>query len=521
MAIITAKAVTGNFSVGTNWVGDVAPTTGDTVVIPSGATITVAADTPVLGSNASAVGHGVTVQSGGTLLVGATLNANGYDRVSNRAVQVEAGGIIQRGTGGKIVVTPVSTWQTIINNDGDFIWDGGEIESGEPWTFAEVGQTLSVYAPSRHSVLAGVGSVFMVPIGTTANTSVFVSQGPVSSAAGTAVGTPTDNSFSITSQSRPTHGITTQVASFEALSALGDYYVDCPNSMLYYVSDDNRTTFTYTCKTHKWHGFGIQSARNGDSKFKVENTTFRRLGGNFGSHNSETVNASERAIFMDRRTNGVVNAAREGYVRNCTFEYCIAPLQAYNSTNTESNPLDLSGNTYKYVPFVQGNMGSTIFPGYSSHIKCDDSTFDMIAKIASWWGRGVVGATMRRLTGKACCDSILGNGAVGSIAEDCVLMDTGALADAGGFQYRGNTASGPNIYRRNKLTHGHRCGRIGSYMTIENNEFVQFQHHGFVKPAVNGFFTNIKIKANITRDVVKSGRYGRRLDAWIQLHAMD
>jgi hypothetical protein len=504
MAVKTSTQ-TGVFSDGATW-GGTAPVAGDTVVIANTHVVTINVATPVLGSNASAVGHGVTVASGGKLVVGATLNADGFNTTTNRAVQVDAGGTLERASGGNIVVTPASSWQTVINNDGDFLWNGGTIESGEPWTFVERGRTVTNYVPAKIKQLPGVGFVWVMPIDTTSVT--FNAAGPLSNAAGTSVGTAEDNSFVVTATTNPVGWCTQRRSSFDTLVSLGDYYVDCPNSVVYYVSDSNRITGTYTCKTHKWHGFGIQSARSGDSKFLVQNATFRRMGGNFGSHDSESINTSQRAVFMDRRVNGAVTAAREGYVRSCTFEYCVAPLQAYNSTNTQANPLDLSGNTYKYIPVVQGNMNGTVFLGYASHVKCDDSIFDMLAKIGSWWGRGAIGVTMRRLTGMACCDSILGTSATGSIVEDCNMTDTGSMQDAGGFQVRGNAANGPNIYRRNKLTYGNRCGRVGSFMTIEDNEFVQFQHHGFVAPASAGFFTGIKIKNNIIRDVVKTGDMG-------------
>ncbi len=508
MAVITSQA-TGIFADGSTWVGGVAPTTGDTVVIANGHTVTVAADTPVLGSNASAVGHGVTVQSGGILLVGATLNANGYDTTSNRAVQVDAGGTMQRGTGGNIVVTPVSAWQTIINNDGDFIWDGGTIESGEPWTFVERGQTLVSIAPPKIAAYEDA-LIWMVPLGGTGATNS-TTAGPVSNAAGTAVGTPLDNSFVVTSvvggSLTPSLVFQNAVSSFDALASTGDYYVDCKNGVVYYYDTEskNRLSITYTVKTHQWLGFGFHSARNGPSKCLIDGATFRRMGGPWPNRDSEF---TQQAVYYRYRHNPVVTPANAGYLRNCTFEYCTT-IQVYTTTNTVDNKFDLTGNSHIGAPRLGGvwGKGCMLF-GFASHVDTTGTFFDCVQMPMNNATRGITGLIANSYTGRCCVGGVFAAGVVGSYTENCVLDDTGSWQDAGGFQVSGTAAGGPNVYRGNKLRFGNRCGRIGSYMVVEDNEFVQHQHHGFVAPGGNGFYTGIKIKNNIIRDVRPTGDMG-------------
>lgn len=506
MGAITAKAVTGNWSVGTNWVGDVAPTAGDTVVIPSGAVITVDSATPVLGSNAAAVGYGVHIQSGGTLLVAATLNVDGYDTSSNKAVYVAPGGKLQRATGGNLVVTPASTWQTVVLNEGDFVWDGGTIESGEPWTFVERGQSLpSSYVPAGKKLISSSARISMIPLGVSgsATSGSLVGSGPVSNAAGTAVGTPLDNSFSVVSvtggTNTPYNILQTEVESFDDLDSTGDYFVDCNNAVLYYYVDEakSRIQCVYTVKTHQWNGFGVQSTKNAASRFLLQNATLRRLGGNFGVHNGEY---TEQSVFLNYRKNGTVDSTREAYVRDCTFEYCIVPLAVYNSTNTEENPIDCTGNTIKYTPITSGNYGAYAFyVGYAVYADMSDTVFDMVQRIMGCM-RASSGVKINDCTGSACCNGILPfSNITGCDAIGNVLEDTGTWMDAGGFQARG-TAAAPNRYMNNAMRYGNRAGRIGSNMTITGNEFSQFFHHGLIGPASNGYFQNIRIKNNVLRE---------------------
>lgn len=72
-AIITSKAVTGNLSTGANWVGEVAPVDGDSIVIVDGAAITLD-QSITLGDGTNSV----TVNAGGSLVQGvSTLTLNG------------------------------------------------------------------------------------------------------------------------------------------------------------------------------------------------------------------------------------------------------------------------------------------------------------------------------------------------------------------------------------------------------------------------------------------------------------
>lgn len=492
MAVITSAA-TGDFNAGTTWVGGAPPAEGDTVVIANTHTVTITEDTPVLGSNTVGVGHGVTVQAGGVLLVGATLNTNGFNTSTNKAGYIAPGGRLERISGGNITVTPATDWQTTILNEGDFFWDGGTIKSGEPWNFVERGTTLT----NAVGVFREKNATYEICL-------FYLGGGCISNAAETGIGTPLDNSFVVTANpggaSAPYNAFQQKVASYEALLNVGDYYVDCDLGIIYYWINENgsRLFLSYTVKTHRWKGWGLQSTRNGDSRFRLDNATIRMLGGAWSSR-TETVG---QAVFMDRRTNPVVNPAREGRVRNCTFEYCTVPLEIYNSTNTSTNPIDCTGNTYNYCHSSSGNFGGIIHLGYFAHGDFSDSKY----KVISGWGSGLraaKGTISRRCTGAFSAGApIMGTG---GIVEDCDFEGYGTLGDTGGLEGAGNATDGPNIYRRNKFRYGNRCGRILAYMIVEDNEFSQYSHHGFVGPARHGFFTGIKIKRNIIRQLKNTG----------------
>ena len=72
-ALKVSNPVTGNYNVGTSWVGGVAPTTTDTVQIVNGANITTTSSTSV-GS--------ITVDNGGILTVSSTLTCNSSNNPS-------------------------------------------------------------------------------------------------------------------------------------------------------------------------------------------------------------------------------------------------------------------------------------------------------------------------------------------------------------------------------------------------------------------------------------------------------
>lgn len=509
MAAITAKAVTGNFSVATNWVGDVAPAAGDTVIIPSGATITVDAETPVLGSNAAAVGYGVHVQSGGILLVGATLNANGYDTGSNKAIYVAPGGTLQRSTGGNIVVTPVSSWQTIILNEGDFLWNGGEIKSGEPWTFASRGMTLTgATAPVFKKT--PFGTIRIIPIGN-ATTGSLTGSGPVSNASESAVGTALDNSFEVVSVTggtyTPANILQSKVSDIDELLDTGDYYVDCNNGALYYLDTEDKAqiTCTYTVKTHRFFGFGIASTRNGDSRFLLENAVLERMGGNFGPHNTLY---GEQAVLLRYRTSVGINPAREGRVNGCTFRYCLTSITAANFTCTQSNPLDLTGNTILYEPMHGGNYYGCFHFQYAAWADISGTHYDTLQSTCGRTSFGLDGLIMRNCTGRAKSEGLLPiTGCTNGIAEDNIMESIGGLGDGGGFEGAGSSAA-PNAFRRNKISYGCRMGRIRGGMIVEDNELIHYEHHGFIGPSSNGYFSGIKIKRNVARGHYKKGMSG-------------
>ena len=77
-ATITSTGSGGNWSLGTSWVGGVAPVSTDDVIIVNGATINVASSSACLS---------ITINSGGTLVLGALqnldVNANcGVEQIS-------------------------------------------------------------------------------------------------------------------------------------------------------------------------------------------------------------------------------------------------------------------------------------------------------------------------------------------------------------------------------------------------------------------------------------------------------
>lgn len=503
-AISTNGTGGGNSNSTSTYAGGVIPGDGDTLTVVAGDTLTGAADL-TLGDNVSAVGNALTVNGTVDGFAGYTLTLMGTGTTANRAMYIAAGGLFAPADGATIEVDLASDGQTRINNQGDMILGACTVQAKAAYDVSSAGQTLSSASMATVYRAGGSGSMSVFPIGeTTIRGAICVCVSPVSNAAGTGIGSFGDSSFSVVSVTTPSDALTTAVASLEACTSPGDYYVDHDNGLVWFYSnlDAGLLTCEYTANKARRRGFTIQSDRNGDSRFIAVGTTFNRLGSNFGKHNTEYI---ESGIYISNKVNGAVNSAREGKITGCTFNHCLVPLQVYGSTNTEANPLDLTGNTYNYGLRTRGNFSGTILLGYSHYIDISDSKFNQAESIQTCIrASGYVIAD--RLTGWCNVNSVLANVA-GSYVRDCVLHGFGKLFDPGGFQTPGNDEN-PNTYTGNTIYHNSRAGRIGSNMVVTDNLFIQNTHHGFVAPSGDGYYHDIDIERNRIVDCFSTGDMG-------------
>ena len=498
-AAAITSAQSGNWSDTTTWVGGVKPGANDTAIIATGHTVVVDENTTV-GSNAGAVGHAITIQATNASIYGAltvnagvTLTLRGYDLTTNTCMAVNQYGKFEPASSSTVLIDLATDNGSAIINNGRITADG--VTFGIPvgninWSNASGNQVISNRNPGLFDYTLNIYGLKIFKGAT-------VDPGPIANAAGTGLGAFGDSSFVVVSS---TNGPVSEVGSYAAIVNTGDYYIDYPKGVLYYKSTGN-LSITFNYKHASWFGGGIQSQANtAGSSISITNSIFNW----FGSYGTQTNEYNGGTIIA--RYKSTIDSDRAIVVNNNTFNYCSRAIQAHTITTDATHYLTFTGNIFNYVRNSISNFDGIFNIGYTSYYDINANIFNSFSQIFCTTGRSSsnVNGYVRNNTGLIQFWKLLNSAVYPSYFEYNTLTSFGGMMvsaaggflDAGGFEFEGS-ATGSMHYRFNTITAGHRVGRIGNYMVIQDNKFDLFDHHGIVHRSGDGFITGYILSGNI------------------------
>lgn len=496
----------GVLSEGATWVGGTSPVDGDTIVVATGHTLTI--DTSIsLGSKAGAGGHAITIQATsaavfGKVVVnnGVVLNLQGFDRTANSCMIINQHAKFEPATGSTISIDLAADNGSAILNNGHITADSVTFTipaANINWNNSPVNTVVTGITPIAYDF---TNSIYIIKI----RTAALLDPGPISNAAGNGLGAIGDTSFSVVSQ---TNGPTTEVASYSAISANGDYYIDYPKGVLYYKRATGNLSVTYGFKYATWLSGGIISIANTvGSSLKITNSTFN----NWGSHTVQSNEYSGGAIIGQYKYPESLLTDRRFTVTGNTFNYCSRPVQAHNCTTDTSNYLVISGNTFNHCRYPIHFYDAIFNIGNTSNVDIKNNVLNSFSKLFVATGRGTsTNCYVRNNTGRITMENLIPQASgVAIIAptyfEDNTLSSFGGIVDEGGFMVAGTTV-GSSYYRRNTISNVHRAGRIGSYMVIQDNKVSKSYHHGFVHQSGAAYLTGYVLSGNVVSDSNRAG----------------
>lgn len=468
-------AQTGLYSLGSTWIGGVKPAPGDTIIVASGHTLTIDEDCS-LGSNAAAVGHAITVNGTLTHAAGVTITLAGYDTGSNTAMYIAEGGRYLP-TGGTVLVDCATDYQTYIRSEGDI----------EP-----SGVTFSIPTARKNWNNAGSASWSSFRAALYGYNTCIMDLGKrwLSNAAGDGIGTASDSSVTVTGGAF----LTNQVASVDALASSGDYYVDHRLGLIYFMHDTEWTpvfvTGSVTYKHLTFNGFGIYSPSSGDRAI-FDNCIFECMGrsASLGGYDPD-----DSAIFMDYKVNPLQNPASGGAVTNCTFRYCDRSIILWdsNTSSKSANRFKITGNTFSGVNMM-------FYCNYTSSVEFANNTIHTLGALLNGdrlnpvYGQSVGDWYYHHNIGHCYPTLPLSSGVT---ASDNDITGFGGLQDTVAIDTPGSSTSNRVTVSNNIFRYGLRVARIGSYLDIKDNLFVNFFHHGIVFRSGHSYVTDVEISGN-------------------------
>lgn len=531
MATRTSQG-TGDWGTGGTWVGGVGPVAGDIAIIANTHNVTVS-DARTVGSKAGAVGIGCTVQSGGTLTIGAAgiLTVRGNDTTTNNALTVNANGNLVLNSGGKILVDNASDWSSTVTVNGNLTSVGGIFDiptANFTWSNASGTHNLGTVAATPWDK---VNNIYCLKL----NSATVVDLGPISNSGGTALGSFGDSSFAKVSGGFD--GSTfNPVASYAALSANGDFYLDHDKGFVYYKSSSNTLTLSFSFKYGTWFSSGVVAENNATNSAisLTGGTTFNWFGVNSTLQSQEH---GQGALMIDDKFCPAINSARGLTINGVVFNHCTRPLQHYNTNtfgtaSTLANPQIINAITFNNCHYGSQNSGSIynfsnglINHGYSCFVTHSNHVFNSFANIFTGGFRGTVtNVTCSGFTGSATdgtghviCHQMLpsqcnadglctthGTSVTSPLIGFAGANDFGTgINDPCAYMVAG-TAGHPNVYTNSYLRCVHRKARMDNYMTVTNNYCDRTYHHGSVHRSSDGYISNYICTGNITANCFDS-----------------
>lgn len=503
MAAFTSKAVTGNASVGSNWVGDAAPNPagGDTITIVVGADITLDQDCTfpgtggvvgitINGTGSAAANHGIL-----RVATGVTLTLAGTDTTTSAAMRIIQWGRFIPAAGSIILGNCASAWQTIIRNEGRISAIG---TSGSHITF-------SVPAGGKkydNAVAAESKSSSDYKWDEDYGVCCFALSNPwISNAAGDGPGAIGDSSFAKTATpSSPTTILVTEVATKALVNGAGKYFIDYDLGMVFFYH--NATTSITAEVTYKYataiKGWGINSLTNQTGHEALfDYCDFSWMG-------DSNTNQDHRVLDIQNKQTAAVASDRLAYVKNCTFNYCNRPIGLKANTGTAGDPLLITGNTFNAS---LGNVDGLIeiYRSSNSFVKIDSNTFR-----CNVYGIHVgVFSAITQDTFVITNNSfvIKGEGFVGTggCSWPDLTFSGNTIIGAGGLVPSGRaianvygTSGHPATFSGNTIAYSNRAISFWSYTVIEKNLFYKNYHHGVNTCITNDCkLTNARIRNNL------------------------
>lgn len=337
-AITTAGS--GNWSSTTPnapWPSGTLPVTGDTVTIAVPHAIIGDIDTPFLGSKAAGVGHALRIQGTSvgvfgslTMSAGKNLNLRGFDRTgANNLFLVDQWGRLTT-SGANVIFDAAADDATFYQNNG--IW-------------TQVGGTITTPVGNRTwNTVASGGPSGIAPLYYDADNLIIawpLRTPGIANAANTGLGALGNTSLSFSGQA-PAGILATEVASIEACTSAGKYYVDYTNAIVYwYQATTAAVTFTASYKKLAFFGVTGENIGNTDGNQLA-------ISGAAVSYMGEIVNDTPRYIFGIQNKFSSSGTLRNAQVASCSFTFCRKAIgNLDNVIGTVGSMIDLSGNSFQ------------------------------------------------------------------------------------------------------------------------------------------------------------------------------
>lgn len=548
MAILTSTSTGGNLSSGSSWVGGVAPTTGDQVVVVNGATITV--DVSIsLGVNASASGHAVEVNgasstSYGTLVVasGVTLTLLGYDLGSNTCGLVHQYGKLTVQPGGTIACDPNSDFSSALVCNGILSAVG---TSGSHCTFTSPATSYSWANSASGEVYSANWDYYDL----TQNLGIRqLNRAWIANAAGTGLGSFGDSSLSITSKTGTSAStFTTEVSSLAGVTGAGQYFVDYETGVVYFYNAACSTTTTGFTTTYKYltisKGWGIICNSNTDycsADLEYCDLTYMGSPNPGGSGGYIVANGKlepAAAIIFHYRNSATSAPNRLAKVANCTLHYCSNGIGVAGCTGTSGDPILIESNTFGHLDTQNAQTAGTAsqYGGILVMGVVDASSYVHFINNTGTQGYGPV-VNVRQpdtyclIDGNTIQTNLCYQSNSSTPWSDCTISNN--TFNFFGFNLRYDlqnnfepcgTSGHPIVIKNNTYNRPYRWMYVGDYCTIDSNVVTQYSHHGLIAGQAYRVLTGVTVQNNLLVSNAAAGSTGLMcgynavlaMDGWI------